>query len=63
MATFKVVEEGSSTTWAGYSSLEEAVDAVSNKEKAYYIYEQGTFSTTSCGVWKNGQKIANEKSW
>ncbi len=63
MAKYQVVEEGSSTTWAGFSSLDDAIDAVSNKAKAYYIYEQSAFSTKSCGVWQNGQKIANEKSW
>jgi len=63
MAKYQVVEEGSNTTWAGFSTLNEAIDAVSNKAKAYYIYEQGTFSATSCGVWQNGQKIAEQKFW
>ena len=63
MAKYQVVEEGSSITWSGFSTLNEAINAVSNKAKAYYIYEQNTFSTKSCGVWKNGQKIANDKFW
>jgi hypothetical protein len=63
MAKYQVVEEGSNVTWAGFSSLEEAIDAVSNKAKPYYIYKQNTFSTESCGVWYNGSKIANEKTW
>ncbi len=63
MAKYQVVEEGSNITWAGFSSLDEAINAVSNKAKAYYIYEQNAFSTKSCGVWKNGQKVANERFW
>ena len=63
MAKYQVVEEGSSVTWTGFSSLQEAIDAVSKKAKAYYIYEQDTFSSKSCGVWKDGRKIADEIYW
>ncbi len=60
---FQVVEEGTGTTLARYSTLTEAIDALKNKAKAYHIYEQGNFSITNCGVWKNGQKIADDRYW
>ena len=63
MVKYHVVEEGSSVTWTSFFSLEEAIKAVSNKAKPYYIYKQNTFSTESCGVWYNGSKIADEKDW